>query len=55
MSLSERRHEATWMGYLDVTENSSLEEFQCEVLTHPVFLVQSAPEYAREQAGEEVL
>ena len=29
------------LPYLDVTENSSLEEFEREVLTHPVFLVQS--------------
>lgn len=29
------------LSYLNVTENSSLEEFEREVLTHPVFLVQS--------------
>ncbi len=40
------------LPYLDVTENSSLEEFEREVLTHPVFLVQSASEQAGEQAGE---
>jgi deazaflavin-dependent oxidoreductase (nitroreductase family) len=40
------------LPYLDVTENSSLEEFEREVLTHPVFLVQSASEHAYEQAGE---
>jgi deazaflavin-dependent oxidoreductase (nitroreductase family) len=40
------------LPYLDVTENSSLEEFEQEVLTHPVFLVQSASEQASEQAGE---
>lgn len=34
------------LPYLDVTENSSLEEFEREVLTHPVFLVQSASEQA---------
>ncbi len=28
------------LPYLGVTENSSLEEFEREVLTHPVFLVQ---------------
>ena len=37
------------LPYLDVTENSSLEEFEREALTHPVFLVQSASE----QAGAE--
>lgn len=30
------------LPYLNVTENSSLEEFEREVLTHPVFLVQPA-------------
>ena len=30
------------LPYLDVTENASLEEFEREVLTHPVFLVQPA-------------
>ncbi len=40
------------LPYLDVTENSSLEEFEREVLTHPVFLVKSASEQAGEQAGE---
>ncbi len=40
------------LPYLNVTENSSLEEFEREVLTHPVFLVQSASEQAGEQAGE---
>ena len=39
------------LPYLDVTENASLEEFEREVLTHPVFLVQSASEQAGEQAG----
>jgi deazaflavin-dependent oxidoreductase (nitroreductase family) len=39
------------LPYLNVTENSSLEEFEREVLTHPVFLVQSAAEQADEQAG----
>jgi deazaflavin-dependent oxidoreductase (nitroreductase family) len=39
------------LPYLGVTENSSLEEFECEVLTHPVFLVQSASELAGEQVG----
>jgi deazaflavin-dependent oxidoreductase (nitroreductase family) len=34
------------LPYLDVTENASLEEFEREVLTHPVFLVQSASEHA---------
>ena len=29
------------LPYLGVTENASLEEFEREVLTHPVFLVQS--------------
>jgi deazaflavin-dependent oxidoreductase (nitroreductase family) len=29
------------LPYLNVTENSSLEEFEREVLTHPVFLLQS--------------
>ena len=38
------------LPYLDVTENSSLEEFEREVLTHPVFLVQSASEQADQQA-----
>ena len=41
------------LPYLGVTENSSLEEFEREALTHPVFLVQSASEHACEQAGEE--
>ena len=40
------------LPYLGVTENSSLEEFEREVLTHPVFLVQSASEQVGEQAGE---
>ena len=30
------------LPYLNVTANSSLEEFEREVLTHPVFLLQSA-------------
>lgn len=30
------------LPYLDVTENASLEKFEREVLTHPVFLVQPA-------------
>ncbi len=30
------------LPYLNVTENSSLEEFEREVLTHPVFLLQPA-------------
>jgi deazaflavin-dependent oxidoreductase (nitroreductase family) len=30
------------LPYLNITENSSLEEFEREVLAHPVFLVQSA-------------
>jgi deazaflavin-dependent oxidoreductase (nitroreductase family) len=30
------------LPYLNVTENSSLEEFEREVLAHPVFLLQSA-------------
>ena len=38
------------LPYLDVTENSSLEEFEREVLTHPDFLVQSASEQADQQA-----
>ena len=38
------------LPYLGVTENASLEEFEREVLTHPVFLVQSASEQAGEQA-----
>jgi deazaflavin-dependent oxidoreductase (nitroreductase family) len=41
------------LPYLSVTENSSLEEFEREVLTHPVFLVQSASAHACEQVGEE--
>lgn len=41
------------LPYLGVTEHSSLEEFEREVLTHPVFLVQSASEHACDQAGEE--
>lgn len=40
------------LPYLSVTENSSLEEFEREVLTHPVFLVQSDSEHAYEQVGE---
>ena len=40
------------LPYLNVTENSSRDEFEREVLTHPVFLVQSALEQAGEQAGE---
>src|SRR6266487_5885394 len=40
------------LPYLGVTENASLEEFEREVLTHPVFLVQSASEHACQQAGE---
>jgi deazaflavin-dependent oxidoreductase (nitroreductase family) len=48
-----RVYRALWvLPYLNVTENSSLEEFEREVLTHPVFLVQSASEQAGEQAGE---
>ena len=39
------------LPYLGVTENASLEEFEREVLTHPVFLVQSALEQAGGQAG----
>ncbi len=39
------------LPYLGVTEHSSLEEFEREVLTHPVFLVQSASEQAGEQVG----
>ncbi len=39
------------LPYLNVTESSSLEEFEREVLTHPVFLVQSASEQAGEQVG----
>ena len=39
------------LPYLGVSENSSLEEFEREVLTHPVFLVQSAAEQAGEQGG----
>lgn len=30
------------LPYLNVTANSTLEEFEREVLTHPVFLIQSA-------------
>jgi hypothetical protein len=30
------------LPYLNVTVESSLEEFEREVLTHPVFLLQSA-------------
>jgi deazaflavin-dependent oxidoreductase (nitroreductase family) len=30
------------LPYLNITANSSLEEFEREVLTHPVFLLQSA-------------
>jgi deazaflavin-dependent oxidoreductase (nitroreductase family) len=30
------------LPYLNVTDNSSLEEFEREVLTHPVFLLQAA-------------
>src|SRR6266699_3753084 len=33
------------LPYLNVTANSSLEEFEREVLTHPVFLLQSAMEH----------
>jgi deazaflavin-dependent oxidoreductase (nitroreductase family) len=33
------------LPYLNVTEHSSLEEFEREVLTHPVFLVQPALEH----------
>jgi deazaflavin-dependent oxidoreductase (nitroreductase family) len=40
------------LPYLNVTENSSLEEFEREVLTHPVFLVQSASEQVGGQVGE---
>ena len=29
------------LPYLNVTENSSLEEFEREILTHPIFLLQS--------------
>ncbi len=32
------------LPYLGVTENSSIEEFKREVLTHPVFLVPAAGE-----------
>jgi hypothetical protein len=48
-----RLYRSLWvLPYLGVTEHSSLEEFEREVLTHPVFLVQSALEQAGEQAGE---
>ncbi len=48
-----RMYRSLWvLPYLNVTEHSSLEEFEREVLTHPVFLVQSALEQADEQAGE---
>ena len=40
------------LPYLGVTENALLEECEREVLTHPVFLVQSASEQAGEQVGE---
>jgi deazaflavin-dependent oxidoreductase (nitroreductase family) len=40
------------LPYLNVTESSSLEEFEREALTHPVFLVQSASEQVGEQTGE---
>lgn len=43
------------LPYLNVTEHSSLEEFEREVLTHPVLLVQSASEPVGEQAGERSL
>lgn len=33
------------LPYLNVTEHSSLEECEREVLTHPVFLIQSAKEH----------
>ncbi len=48
-----RLYRSLWvLPYLNVTEHSSLEEFEREVLTHPVFLVQSALEQVGEQAGE---
>ena len=38
-----RLYRSLWvLPYLNVTEHSSLEEFEREVLTHPVFLVQPA-------------
>jgi hypothetical protein len=40
------------LPYLGGTENASLEKFEREVLTHPVFLVQSVCEQDDEQAGE---
>ena len=38
-----RMYRSLWiLPYLNVTEHSSLEEFEREVLTHPVFLLQPA-------------
>ncbi|MGB8343348.1 MAG: nitroreductase/quinone reductase family protein [Ktedonobacteraceae bacterium] len=38
-----RLYRSLWvLPYLNVTEHSSLEEFEREVLTHPVFLLQPA-------------
>lgn len=39
------------LPYLDVTENSSLEEFEREVLAHPVFLIQPAMGHVFQQSS----
>jgi hypothetical protein len=40
MALAARNYFLFVLPYLNVTANSSLEEFEREVLTHPVFLLQ---------------
>ena len=39
------------LPYLNVTENSSLEEFEREVLAHPVFLLQPAMEHVLQKSS----
>lgn len=39
------------LPYLNVTENSSLEEFEREVLAHPVFLIQPAMGHVFQQSS----
>jgi deazaflavin-dependent oxidoreductase (nitroreductase family) len=40
-----------FLPYLNVTENASLEEFEREMLAHPVFLVQPAIEHVFQQSS----
>jgi deazaflavin-dependent oxidoreductase (nitroreductase family) len=41
------------LPYLNVTANSSLEEFEREVLTHPVFLLQPAREHVFQKSSSQ--